>query len=507
MPYCPNPECPFRKRFGESAEFVEDTTLCSDCDTPLSNDDVLGPEEKTNGWNKFLVFGDFHKRLLWTLALLGFWRILAHLSLPGINSDRLADQDSAFRFTILALGLMPYITSYILVEILALFLPPLKRWREAGGYEGRARLVLTARWVTLAIAFFQGGAVISGIGRLGLLIDNSAGFRSLLVLTLVAGTFLTLWIADMISRKGIGHGISILILATSAAGLLHDIPKMAALRDGDNIARYFGLPLLAVIGLVILIIIVEKAHNQIPIRFENGTLLDLPLKVSTAGIVPVGWANSLISIPALFLGSLDISKQSSNETLQWLAGTFYPGSTGWNIAYSISIVIFYYIFTALFYRPGNIARYLKENTTASAPEDNLRSTGRSLINRAFLGGLYLILATFLLDIVWRLANVPMFGLNGLKLIVIVSVSLDLLNEIRIRWKSESLVKVAEFQEPWKAGLLQNVLHQQGIPSITRGYYHRALLYFFGPYIEVSTFVPRERQDDADAVIKLYLRAS
>lgn len=509
MPYCPNPECQYRRRFGESAEFNLGITTCSDCGAQLSDEDVLGTTPK-----KPFTLTDVHKRVLWTLLLLGFWRVLQHLSLPGINYDVLSQMPErlSMRFSIFSLGLIPYVSAYVLVELLALFLQPLKRWRQEGGYEGRARLVRTARLATLILAIVHAGSLVSTMGRVATgqaLIDSVPGFRLLLVLTLVAGTFLMIWIADMISAKGVGHGISILFLASTVGAFPHDVAKMLGTYQGENKFIYFIVPLLALIGLIILIVYMEKTTKQVPVKYADGLDAAVPLKLTTAGTVPSGWANTILAIPAIILTAYDVGEQSHHGILQWWAGNFYPGATGRAIAYSILVIVLYYVFTAFFYNPKSIAGFLKEKSAVFKTlfDDGGSAVDRGLERMALIGSLYLILLTFSLDLVWRLCGIHEFTPDGIELIVTVCIALDLISEVRFRWNAEHLVKVAEFQEPWKAGLLRSLLHRHNIPSVTRGYYHRALLYFFGPYIEISTYVPHEQENAANEVMREHLQLS
>lgn len=507
MPYCPNPECPFRKRFGESVEYRSEITKCSDCGTLLSEKDILGPLLKVKAVFKL---SDLHKRIIWTLALVAFWRILHHLSIPGIDFDVLSKMNAGnkpqfeqyARLTILSLGLIPYVSAYVLVEILSLFLQPLKRWRLDGGNEGRARLVRTARLTTLAIAIYHGNSLVTSMGHFAgssLIIDNSLGFRSLIVLTLVAGTFLTVWIADMISARGIGHGVSILFIISYLGRIQYYVQKMMTTYDGDNRFIYFVIPLLALFGSIALIVLAEKTVRRVSVGTAGGINAHVPLKLTTAGVEPHDWANSIIVLPLISLPFFYAKGELAHHPIvQWLGSNLYPGAFAYAIVSSVLVMILYYVFTAFFYSPRNIADFIKKwgVITSTLQYEAVTSMDRSLERMALIGCLYLILMTYALDVVWRVCNIPMFAPNGLHLILIVTVSLDLINEIRMRWRAGSLVKIAEFHEPWKAGLMQNVLEGKSIPSVIRGYHHRALLYFFGPYIEMSLYVPREQAEAA-----------
>ncbi len=209
MSYCPNPECPFRKRHGESAEYNQGTATCSDCGTALVPDDPLG---KTVKQKKEFKMRDLYKRLLWTLALLGFWGILRHFPLPGIDNEFMMGwggltEKLGLPVSLFSLGLMPYITACVAVEVAALLAQPFKQWRSRDGELGRARLRRAAIYLTVVIGVFHGWSLVWGLGDMAggqALVDNGTAFKSLLVLTLVAAMFLLIWIADQISARGCG---------------------------------------------------------------------------------------------------------------------------------------------------------------------------------------------------------------------------------------------------------------------------------------------------------------
>lgn len=501
MPYCPNPECPFRKRLGESAEFRAEIPLCSDCGATLVEQDVLGPVRKDR---MPFVLKDVHKRILWTLALVGIFRILSHLSLPGIDFNALSrlgvDSSSipSFRISVLSLGLMPYISAYVLVEILALLVQPLKRWRHQEGAQGRAKLVRTARFATLVIAIFHGYFLVTSMGRMAggdIFINDGPGFRLLLVLTLVAGTFLLVWIADMISAKGIGHGVSLLIFTAYAAGGLHAVQSLFMVYEGENKLRYFGLPFLVLFGLIALIAFMERSANRTAVVFRDGGRGFVPFKLTSAGIVPASWASQALVLVMTILSYMNIN-------WQWVIEGLFPGARVHTIAHLILVVFFYFLFTAFFHDPRGVARFLADR--GAAPETPFSGSGRSLDRglegMALIGSVYLIALSLSQDVFWSWLGITQI-IGGIALIVIVCVVLDILNELKLRFRADGLVKIAEFQEPWKAGLAQSLLSDRSIPSFVRGYYHRALLYFFGPYIEMSVYVPTEHSEAAYALVR------
>ncbi len=511
MPFCPNPDCPHRKRLGEPAEFLKGVATCSDCGSPLSETPpLLKPLQKA----KKVLVTDFRKRLVLTLLLLAFWNVLRHIGAPGINFEELSklSPDSARSFpriTIFALGLMPYISAYILVELFALFLPPLKSWRE-NGYVGRSKLVRAARWLTLILALIQAYYIARGLESMSSVqpvYQPGLSFRLILMVTLVAGTFLTIWFADMISTWGIGHGISVLIFAGYANGLPRRLEKIIALYDGTNPLRHFLGVIIIILVLVAIIVLIERAHQRISVKFEDGfedgREAYIPIKLTTAGIIPADWARDIMLYPATLTGFVG----SQYTFFRQLAIDVSPGKPGYFVGFIFFIILFYYFFSLFFHRPKSIIQFLKnKNAQIIDPpfEDDAKNIRFRRNTMALAGSLYLCLFALLLDISFQISEAP---LDGLAFILMVAIALDLIGEIRIRRYSGRLIKVAEFQKPIEAGLLRSLLKQYKIPCQLRGYYHRALLYFFGPYIEISVFVPEEKRTEANNVIAKYLKLS
>jgi len=503
MPFCPNPDCPHRKRLNEVADYLPGVTTCSDCGSSLSDTHPLLPSiEKP----KKVIITDFRRRLLLTLLLLLFWNLLRHIGAPGINYEALSklagDSTRAFnRISLFSLGLMPYVTAYVLVELCALFLPPLKSWRE-NGYAGRANLVSTARWITLVLALVQAYYLARGLENMSswqAVYQPGLEFRLILMITLTAGTFLMIWIADMISSWGIGHGISLLIFSSYVYGLPHYLEKAFNLYEGPNPLKHFLGVAIALLIIIAIVIVVERTYSKLSVRFDDGREAYMPIKLTTAGIIPSSWVADIMLYPATLAGFIVA------ENWRQLAIAISPGKLGYYIGTIISIFLFYFIFSSFFYRPKSIILFL-QNKGAMVVDNLFDDAAKSIrykwVAMAFVGALYLCLFFLLRDISFYFTDTP---ISGLALMVTAVIALDFVTELRIRRYSGTLVKVAEFQKPMEAGLLRSLLKQHKIPCQLRGYYHRALLYFFGPYIEISVFVPEEKAIEANDVIAKYLK--
>jgi preprotein translocase subunit SecY len=508
VPYCPNPECPFRKRFGESAEYNQGAVTCSDCGTALVADDPLG---RTIKQKKEFRMRDVHKRLLWTLALLGFWSIVRHFPLPGIDNEglmRWGAENLGFRVSLFSLGLMPYITACVIVEIAALLVPPFKQWRSSGGELGRARLTRAAIFLTVVIGIVHGRALVWQLGDMAgghVLIDNGTAFKSLLVLTLVASIFFIIWIADRISARGCGHGISLILLSGMVERIPYDFVEALHRYKGALSSAQFLMPMLALAGAIVLIVYMERSARQFPVRYADGTQAAFPIKLTTAGTTPVWLAHSLLVIPLLFVPFNESIDVATRPVLAWISGNLYQGAPVHTAASAILIFILYFFFTALFFNPREMIDYLRERNASVVPDETggKRDIYGGLEGMALIGGLYLILVPLSLQVIWWLLQTEVTPVNGISLIVAVCITLDLTGELLFRWRSDSLVRIAEFHEPWKAGLLRSLLEKEKVPCIVRGYYHRSLLYLFGPYIEMPVFVEKRNENTARDVMRTY----
>jgi preprotein translocase subunit SecY len=506
MPFCPNPDCPHRKATKKPAEFQSGITLCSDCGSPL----VESFREEVQ--KRRIALTDLHRKILLTIGLLLVWRVLALIPVPGVNlqvSKSFIEHSSGGfletipRLSVMALGIMPYISAYMIVEIFSLFVPPLKSWRDQG-YQGRMKLRKVALLLTLVLTIIQGYGVALGLedmvsfNGVSIVLTPGFTFRSVSTLTLTAGAFLTVWITDLITKKGVGHGISILILAGYGAHLFLDFPKIALPAGGRSLIEYvvlYGTLAIIAIGLIV---IMEKGYRKVTVRYEDGTEAFIPLKFTSAGITPAEWASTVIFAPVSIIGLFDLSAAFKFNEI------FGPGSALYFFSHIVLILFLYYFFTSFFYHPARIMALVNKRQGSILPPDGREGTryiDRSLEFMIPFGAAYLC-AFYLAPS--ALVGLLGFYFPGLSAITAVAVLLDLMGEVPFRKRSDRLVKIAELHDVPIAGLVKSLLDRKGIPCFLRGYYHRALLYFFGPYIEISVLVPEVLADEARAAIIRYV---
>lgn len=501
MPFCLNPDCRHRISTGKPAEFLEGITHCSDCGSPLSEEAFEKIDTKET--IRRITHTDLRKRIFYTIGFVLLWRVLVLIPIPGIDVKALGLVSE--EISVFALGFMPYLSAYMIVEILSLFIQPLKSWRKEE-YRGRVKIREVAFLATLLFALLQGYGLAQSleglVGSTGGKIVRHPGlsFRLISALTLTTGTFITVWIADLVTRKGVGHGISILILAGFGGHFFMDLIriKMAAYEYSQRSSLvYFYLFILAAIGLSMLIVIVEKTYKNICVKFADGLEGYIPLKLSSAGITPEVWTSTLLMAPVTILQLID------HPISQKLSMVLVPGNIGYFIAFSAGIIFLYYFFTSFFYNPKRIVFFLGSkgaSIVSSQRGKGERSIDKSLETTIPIAALYLCVVIFAPYLSVRYFHLY---LGGIGLITCITILLDLMGEIRVRRKNNYLVKVAELHDIPMAGLVKSLFEQKGIPCYLRGYYHRALLYFFGPYIEISVLVPEDKLVEAREVIKNY----
>jgi preprotein translocase subunit SecY len=518
MPFCLNPECPHRKNTGKPAEFLKGIIHCTDCGAPLSEEGVEKADAKKP--IRMIPPKDLRKRILYTIGSVLLWRILVLIPVPGIDPQAFSSifgHQTVFEFifgyaltieriSVCGLGIMPYLSAYMIVEILSLLIQPLKSWREQG-YQGRLKIKRIALMATFPLALFQGLGMAVPLetmrGVAGEIIVRSPGwsFRILAVITLTAGTYILIGISELITKKGIGHGVSIFILAGASGHIFLKLPVIKSLFTDHTSYGYFYLFIITTVASVALIVMMEKSQRKLLVKYQDGTEATIPLKFTSAGTEPADWANNLLMLPAVLFYFIDLLTDQgiSQEVSMFLA----PGKIGYFVAFSIVLIFFYYLFTSFFYNPKKIVTFLeKKGAAIVSPRAGNGATyiDKSLETMIPLAVLYLCLVIFAPHLTVRYLH---FNLGGIGLIIAVVILLDLMEEARLRRKNSCLIKIAELHDVPMAGLTKSLLEGKGIPCHLRGYYHRALLYFFGPYIEISVLVPGEKLEEAREVIKNY----
>ena len=421
-------------------------------------------------------FGDLKRRLWFLLGALIVYRIGAHIPVPGIDPNVLADLFNSqqggilgmfnmfsggalSRFTIFALGIMPYISASIIMQLMTVASPQLEALKKEGE-AGRRKITQYTRYFTLVLALFQGiGIAIALEAQPGLVNDPGFMFRLVTVSTLLTGTMFLMWLGEQITERGIGNGISIIIFAGIVAGLPSAIGGLLELvRTG----AMHPLTAIVICVLVVLVtafvvfvergqrkILVNYAKRQVGNKIYGGQSSHLPLKLNMAGVIPPIFASSIILFPATLAGWF-----GSGESMTWLkdmAAVLSPGQPIYVMLYAAAIVFFCFFYTALVFNSKETADNLKKSG-AFVPgirpgEQTARYIDKILMRLTLVGAAYITLVCLLPEFLILKWNVP-FYFGGTSLLIIVLVTMDFMSEVQAYVMShqyESLLKKASFK--------------------------------------------------------------
>jgi len=363
------------------------------------------------------------------------------------------------RFTIFALGIMPYISASIIMQLFTVVSPTLEALKKEGE-SGRRKITQYTRYGTLLLATFQAlGIAVALEGQRGLVVDPGLMFKFTTVVTLVTGTMFLMWLGEQITERGIGNGISLIIFAGIAAGLPRAIGGTLELtRTGAfTILTVLAIFVIAV-GVTALVVFVESGQRRIPVHYAKrqvgrkvygGQSSFLPLKLNMSGVIPPIFASSLILFPATLAGWF-----GSGDRVTWLkdiSGMLHPGQPIYVLLYASAIVFFCYFYTALVFNPKETAENLKKSG-AFVPgirpgEQTARYVERIILRLTLAGAVYVTLVCLLPEFLIVKWNVP-FYFGGTSLMIIVVVTMDFMAQVKAYIMShqyESLLKKANFK--------------------------------------------------------------
>ncbi len=424
-------------------------------------------------------YGDLGKRLWFLLFAMIVYRIGAHIPVPGIDPNVLADLFNSqkggilgmfnmfsggalSRFTIFALGIMPYISASIIMQLAAIAVPQLEQLKKEGE-AGRRKITQYTRYGTLVLALFQAfGISVALQSQAGLVLQPGMMFQMTTVITLVTGTIFLMWLGEQITERGLGNGISLIIFAGIAAGLPSAIGSTLELaRTGAFsiplvLALFFGA--IAVTALVVFVergqrkILVNYAKRQVGNKVYGGQSSHLPLKLNMAGVIPPIFASSIILFPATLAGWF-----GSGQGMTWLkdvSDKMSPGQPIYVLFYAAAIVFFCFFYTALVFSPKDTADNLKKSG-AFLPgirpgEQTAKYIEKIMLRLTMVGAVYITLVCLLPEFLVVKWNVP-FYFGGTSLLILVVVTMDFMAQVQSYLMShqyENLLKKANF----KAGI-------------------------------------------------------
>ncbi|OQW87401.1 MAG: preprotein translocase subunit SecY [Rhodoferax ferrireducens] len=421
-------------------------------------------------------YGDLRRRLTFLLLALVVYRVGAHIPVPGIDAAQLQQffkgqqggilgmfnmfsGGALSRFTIFALGIMPYISASIIMQLMGYVLPAFEQLKKEGE-AGRRKITQYTRYGTLGLALFQSlGIAVALESSAGLVISPGFGFRVTAVVSLTAGTLFLMWLGEQITERGLGNGISIIIFAGIAAGLPSAVGGLLELVRTGAMSIIASLFIVVLVGLVTyFVVFVERGQRKILVNYARrqvgnkvygGQSSHLPLKLNMAGVIPPIFASSIILLPATVVGWF-----SAGDSMSWLkdvAGSLSPGQPLYVMFYAAAIIFFCFFYTALVFNSKETADNLKKSG-AFVPgirpgENTAKYIDKILLRLTFIGAIYITLVCLLPEFLILKYNVP-FYFGGTSLLIIVVVTMDFMAQVQnylLSQQYESLLKKANFK--------------------------------------------------------------
>jgi preprotein translocase subunit SecY len=401
---------------------------------------------------------ELKRRILMTLGLLAIYRMGIHIPTPGINSDALMAlfaqaRGTLFglfdmfagggfkRLSIFALGIMPYISAAIILELLQVSVPYLEKLSKEGD-AGRKKIVQYTRYGTIVLSIIQGFGISFGLERMrgvaGEMIVMHPGwsFRLMTVLTLTAGTAFVMWLGEQITEKGIGNGISLIIMAGIIAGMPSAvINSVRLLRTGELGIFTFILLLVLMVLVVAVIVYVETAQRRIPVQYAKrvvgrkmygGQSTFLPLKINTSGVIPPIFASSIIMFPATIANFIE------HPIMKKISAMLNPSSPLYIGLYVALIFFFCYFYTAIVFNPVDVADNMKKfggYIPGIRPGKWTADYIDKVLTRITLGGaVYVSLICVLPTVLITKFGVP-FYFGGTALLIVIQVGIDTIQQM------------------------------------------------------------------------------
>ncbi|NHZ40410.1 MULTISPECIES: preprotein translocase subunit SecY [Massilia] len=420
-------------------------------------------------------------RLWFLLGALVVYRLGAHVPVPGINPDVLAETFSRNqggilgmfnmfsggaleRAAVFALGITPYISASIIMQLAGLAIPAVEALKKEGE-AGRRKITQYTRYFTVVLALVQATFIAVGLEALpGLVIDPGMAFRFVAVVSLLTGTMFLMWLGEQITERGLGNGISIIIFAGIAAGLPSALSSLFSLVSNGAISSLSAIFIILLVGFVTFgVVFVERGQRKILVNYAKrqvgnkvmgGQTSHLPLKLNMAGVIPPIFASSIILFPATIVDWFTKGKDSSTPVvgfLKDLAASMGPGEPIHALLYAVAIVFFCFFYTALVFNSKETADNLKKSgafVPGIRPGDQTaRYIDKILMRLTLAGAVYITLVCLLPEFMQARWKVP-FYFGGTSLLIIVVVTMDFMAQVQnyvMSQQYESLLRKANFK--------------------------------------------------------------
>ena len=413
------------------------------------------------GFENIPKIPELRKKILFTLMMLAVYRVGCHIPTPGVDGTALAAFFSARQGTlfglfdmfsggalssmsVMALGIMPYISASIILELMTVVVPHLERLKKEGE-QGRKKITQYTRYGTVLLSMIQGFGIAVGLENMtspgGAMVVpyGGLGFRVLTMITLCAGTSFLMWLGEQVTEKGIGNGISLIIFSGIISGFPSAVGNTFRLMSTGELTAFFMALIVALMVCVIgAIVFVERGQRRIPVQYAKrmvgrkmygGQSTHLPLKVNTAGVIPPIFASSIMMFPAT------IANFTNVEQFPWLefaVQLMAPGHIVYTLLYVVFIFFFCYFYTAVHFNPVDVADNMKRSggfIPGIRPGKNTAEYIDKVLTRlTFSGAIYISLVCLLPQILIYKANLP-FYFGGTSLLIVVGVAMDTTSQI------------------------------------------------------------------------------
>ncbi|OQX27904.1 MAG: preprotein translocase subunit SecY [Desulfobacteraceae bacterium IS3] len=404
------------------------------------------------GFANIFKIPELKKRIFYTFALLAVYRIGVHVPTPGIDSIALAKIFEAHkggilgifnmfsggaleRLSVFALGIMPYISASIILQLLTVVVPHLERLSKEGD-QGRKKITQYTRYGTVVLSIIQGFGISVGLEQMQTVVSPGWSFRLMTVVTLTAGTAFIMWLGEQITERGIGNGISLIIFAGIVARLPDAIGNTFGLISTNEISIFLVAILLFVMAAVLgIIVFIEQGQRRIPVQYAKrvvgrrmygGQSTHLPLKINTSGVIPPIFASSIIVFPATIASFIEV------DWIKNIAASVTPGNLVYELLYVAFIFFFCYFYTAVTFNPVNVAENMKKHggyIPGIRPGKHTADYIDRVLTRITLGGaIYVSVICVLPSVLIAKFNVP-FYFGGTALLIVVGVAIDTIAQI------------------------------------------------------------------------------
>jgi preprotein translocase subunit SecY len=428
---------------------------------------------------------DLRKRLLFTLGLLAVYRLGGHIPAPGINTARWAEfmnssNGSLFsffdmfaggnirRFTVFALGIMPYITASIILQLLTVVVPTLEKLQKEGEL-GRRKITQWTRYLTIVLSVIQSATIAAGLQtQAGIVINPGMGFMLLTIISLTTGTAFIMWLGEQISERGVGNGMSLIIFTGIVVGLPHAMQNIY--QNTFVTHEWSPLTLILIIAMMVVvvafIVLVERGERRIPVQYAKrvvgrrvmgGQSTHMPLKVNAGGVIPVIFASSILAFPTTLLQASFVK----NST--WLSSTLrsiLPGEPLYYILFTAGIIFFCFFYVSIIFNPNEAADNMRKYggfIPGIRPGRNTAEYMNAILTKiTVVGGIYLAILCLIPGVMMsgiKLQHLPLIGnwidssftsmhlrflleglnvqfyFGGTSLLIVVGVAMDTINQV------------------------------------------------------------------------------